>query len=382
MIIGIDVSATAYGTGVSNYTLNLVRHLVKTDKSHSYKLFFSSLRQPLPPEIQKLAKFSHVKIYHHRLPPTLLAKVWNQFHLFPIELFIGKCDIFHTSDWTQPPTFFAKTLTTVHDLTPFLFPQWSDPLIVKTHHQKMKRALKNCRRFICVSQNTKNDLLRLFPQLDPQICPVIYEAAEDKYADFAKLPVQKRHQKISVIEKQYGLKKYILSQGTREPRKNLPNLIAAFNRYLNKHPQTKFELAISGKYGWGQDVLPYKSPKIKILGYIPEKDMVALHAAATFLAYPSFYEGFGLPVIKSMKVAVPVLTSDNSSLSEISGSAAVLVNPHSIKSIYEGIEKMLSSATFRQKLSQKATLNSQKFSWTQTALNTLNVYRQIYEYRH
>lgn len=108
MIIGIDISSIPYKTGVSNYTLNLIRNLVKLDKINTYKLFYSSLRLPLPNEIIEIKKtHSNIKIYQFKLPPTFLQILWNQLHLFPIEIFIGKCDIFHTSDWTQPPTIFT-----------------------------------------------------------------------------------------------------------------------------------------------------------------------------------------------------------------------------------------------------------------------------------
>ena len=377
MIIGIDISSTAYGTGVSNYTLNLVRHLLKNDRQHQYKLFFSSLRLPLPKEISQLLKYKNVRLYHYRLPLTFLAYLWNILHLVPIECFIGKCDLFHTSDWTQPPAFKAKTITTVHDLTPFLYPQWLHTKIVSTHHHKMYWAVKKCRHFICVSENSKKDLLKIFPKINPQNCSVVYEAAEDKYGLFLKLSKQDQDRKKIAIEKQYGLKRYILSQGTREPRKNLPRLIEAFNKYRQKYPKSKVELAITGKYGWGKDVLHLKNPYIKILGYIPEKDMVALHASALFLAYPSLYEGFGLPLIKSMKLGVPVLSSNTSSMPEVVGNAGILIKPTSVNEIYQGIEKLLSSSTLRKQLSQKAIQNAAKFSWDQTATNTLDIYCKL-----
>jgi glycosyltransferase involved in cell wall biosynthesis len=377
MIIGIDVSSTAYGTGVSNYTLNLVRNLLKNDKENTYKLFYSSFRLPLPSEIFQLSKHKNVQIYNFRLPLTLLAFLWNRLHILPIELFIGKCDIFHTSDWTQPPAFKAKTITTVHDLTPFLNPQWLHPKIVSTHHQKMYWAAKKCHYFICVSENTRNDFIKIFPKVNPQICSVVYEAAEDKYGEFLKLSPDIKKHKLSAIEKQYGLKRFILSQGTREPRKNLTNLISAFNLYRKNFPKSKVELAITGKYGWGKDVLHLKNSYIKILGYIPEKDMVALHASALFLAYPSLYEGFGLPLIKSMKLGIPVLSSNTSSMPEVVGNSGILVNPHSIDDIYQGIQKLLSSATLRKQLSIKAIKNASKFSWKQTAINTLNIYSKL-----
>lgn len=376
MIIGIDVSSVCYQTGVSNYTLNLVRNLIALDKTNHYKLFYSSLRMPLPESIKSLGQKTNVTIFHYRLPPTLLQFIWNQLRILPIELFIGKCHLFHTSDWTQPPTFFAKTIATIHDLTPFLYPQWHHPKVINAHRRKMHWAVKKCQHLICVSKNTQSDLLKLFPSFNPKNTSIIYESAESKYGQFLKLPLLSQEKKKLVIKKQYGLENFILAQGTREPRKNLNRLMEAFILFKKKYPKTRIQLAITGKYGWGQDIT-IKDPSIKILGFIPEKNMVGLHASAICLAYPSLYEGFGLPIIKSLKVGVPVITSNNSSLIEISQGAAVLVDPTSTKDIAKAIEKIVHSKKTRQQLSHKGLEIAKKFSWQTAAKETLQIYNSI-----
>jgi len=376
MIIGIDVSSVSYQTGVSNYTLNLIRNLVKIDKTNHYKLFYSSLRLPLPSEIKKLSSKPNVSIYQFPFPPTLLQILWNQLRLIPIELLIGKCDIFHTSDWTQPPTLSTKTIATIHDLTPFLHPEWHHPKVINAHRRKMYWAAKKCCHFICVSQNTQSDLLKLFPQINQSKTSLVYEAAETKYGQFLKLPFQIQQKKKDVIKKQYGLQNFILAQGTREPRKNLNRLVESFLNFKKKYPQTKIKLAITGKYGWGNDISA-QDPSIKILGFIPEKDMVALHASALCLIYPSLYEGFGLPIIKSLKVGTPVITSNNSSLKEIAASCAILVDPTSTQEITKAIEKITQSPKLRQQLRQKGIAVAKNFSWIKTAQQTLQIYNSI-----
>lgn len=376
MIIGIDISASAYGTGVGNYTNNLVKNLIKIGKNHQFKLFFSSFRQPLPPEYLEYTKLANVKIIHSRIPPTLLDILWNRLHIIPIELFIGPCDIFHTSDWTEPPVIKCKTITTVHDLVPFLYPQWSHPKIIATHTRKLSWAVKQSRHFICVSENTKKDLLKLFPKIYPASISVIYEAAESKYSDFLKLSKDIQSQKKNKLKNLYDLDKFILVQGTREPRKNLINLSFAFEKFVKLHPKSKIIMAITGKKGWGQGV-ESKSPHIKILGYIPEKDMVTLHASALVLAMPSFYEGFGLGIVKSLSVGVPVLTSANSSMSEITGNAGIFVDPSSVQSIYLGLKKILTNTILRNRLSIKAVDQSRQYSWTKAAKQTLSVYEKV-----
>ncbi|MBP9818198.1 glycosyltransferase family 4 protein [Candidatus Shapirobacteria bacterium] len=376
MIIGIDISSVVYGTGVSNYTSNLVRHLIKLDKKNSYKLLFYSLRQSLPPEIKVLLNQPNVKLYHYRLPPTFFEIIWNRLHIFPLEFFIGKCDVFHTWDWNEPPSLWAKKVTTFHDFVPILYPENQHPRTIKNFNQKLSYALKEDTLFICVSDNTATDLTKLFPQIDIKKIVIIAEAADDKYKLFQKLKPSDQKNKIELLKKQYGLKQYILTQGTREPRKNLSRLIEAFIKFKKTHIKSKLELAISGGYGWGQDIsAPH--PDIKILGYVPEKDIVTLHAGALCLAYPSLYEGFGLPIVKSFTVGVPVLTSNISSIPEVAGKAALLVDPYSVGSIYTALKKIILSRSTRSTLINRGLIQARKFSWDKTAQLTLNAYQKL-----
>jgi len=375
MIIGIDISSTQYGTGVSDYTLNLVKNLIKIDKKNTYKLFFASLRQSLPPEIIKLAQTPRIKIYRYYIPLNIFEILFNRLRL-PIELFIGQCDIFHTSDWTQPASIKAKLITTVHDLVPLLFPQWQHRRIVNTHKRKLTLATHHCSHVICVSQNTRKDLLRLFPQLNPKKTTVIYEAAVDKYQKFIKLsPPQQAKIKKNIKDK-YQLDNYLLAQGTREPRKNLDRLIKAFLMFKNNHPQPKIQLAITGKYGWGQDINHHQHPDIKILGFVSKTDLLPLHAAAIALIYPSLYEGFGLPILKSLSLGIPVITSRTSSIPEVAGKAALYIDPKSVTSIYKAICQITTSLSTRYRLSKLAKTQAKKFSWTKTAQQTLKIYHQ------
>jgi glycosyltransferase involved in cell wall biosynthesis len=145
---------------------------------------------------------------------------------------------------------------------------------------------------------------------------------------------------------------YVKCQCTREPRKNLKRLIDAFVAFKKANPSCQVSLAIAGKYGWGQDVDGIKDPFVKILGFIPEKDMVALHASALCLAYPSLYEGFGLPLVKSLKVATPIITSNLSSMPEVAGDSALYVNPYSAQDLTKAITKMIKNSAIRRQLSE------------------------------
>lgn len=153
MKIGIDISQMAYqGTGVANYTKNLVENLLARDKKNQYVLFFSSWRQR-PPQLPGVKAF--------RLPPTLLDFLWNRLHICPIEWFIGEVDVFLSSDWLQPPSKKAKLVTTIHDLTPWIYPQTMHLKIVATHQRRMKWVKKECAAILCDSESTKRDVMRI-----------------------------------------------------------------------------------------------------------------------------------------------------------------------------------------------------------------------------
>jgi len=373
MIIGIDISSLPYGTGVSNYTLNLVKNLLKIDSKNTYKLFFSSLRQPLPKPITPLLKNKNVKLYHFKLPPSLLELLSVKLKILPLETLVGPLDLFHAWDSIPLHTKTKKRIITIHDLSPILFPQTHHPKTIARYHRLLKN-LGKYNQIIAVSNSTKKDIQKL-TSLSSEKITVIYEAAEKKYAAFLKLKNSTQEKKTNSIKKKYNLQDFILAQATREPRKNLKRLVKAFIAFKKDHPKSPLQLALTGKYGWGDDTLP-SHPDLKTLGYLPEEDMVPIHAAATILAYPSLYEGFGLPVLKAMAVKTPVITGNLSSLPEVAGNAAILVNPKSEKEIQKAIEKITTQEKTKKDLQEKGIKQAKKFSWAKAARQTLELYKQ------
>ena len=162
MKIGIDVSQIANeGTGVANYTKNLVENLLKIDRKNEYVLFFSSLRRKLPSFFINELTNSRVKIREFKFPPTLLDFSWNRLHVFPIEWFIGDVDIFITSDWTEPPTRKAKKATILYDLIVYKHPEETDKKIVTTQRRKLAWVKKESDVIFCISQATKKDAMEI-----------------------------------------------------------------------------------------------------------------------------------------------------------------------------------------------------------------------------
>lgn len=163
MKIGIDISQLAYEkTGVANYLRALVQSMVQIDDQNEYVLFYSSLRKEFPmSNFQYQMSNKKVTIKKFRFPPTFLDLLWNKLHIIPIETFIGNVDVFISSDWTQPPTKRAKSVTILYDLIVYKFPEEMADVIVKTHKRRLKWVKKECNAILCISEATKNDAAEL-----------------------------------------------------------------------------------------------------------------------------------------------------------------------------------------------------------------------------
>ena len=354
MKIAIDISQIVYGTGVSVYTEELVRNLLKLDSQNEYLFFAGTLRQRsyLKKFISTLSgRFSSKVVI---LPPTLADIIWNRLHILPIEKLIGNVDVFHSSDWTQPPCSSFK-VTTVHDLAPLRFPKLTPARIYNAHKERLELAKKEVDRVIVPSEATKSELIEY--GFSPEKIRVIPEAPGSIYFRRVEEEVEK-------IKTKYRIRnKYILSVGVGQ-RKNTERLIKAF------------ELARAGKdlklvlIGRPQDKIG-DDRNVFFLGHVPTSDKPALYSGAEALVYPSLYEGFGLPILEAFSCGTPVVTSNTSSMIEVAGDAAVLVDPYEVESIADGIKKAVGA---KVGLSKAGLRQAGKFSWEKTAQETLNVY--------
>jgi glycosyltransferase involved in cell wall biosynthesis len=355
MKIAIDISQIVYGTGVSFYTKNLVQNLLKIDKQNEYILYAGTLRR----KQDILSVFPQTRVFP--IPPTLSNIIWNRLHILPIEKLIGAVDVFHSSDWAEPPSSAFK-VTTVHDLAPFLYPNLfpRDVIrnIVDTHKFKLARVKEETKRIITPTESTKDDLVKL--GFDQSLIRVIPEATSDGFS-------RVDDQKVAAIKRKYKLfGDYLLAVGL-DPRKNTERIIKAFE-LSSAGKDLKLVFVGQPKY------MKVKVPRnVRILGRVPSEDLSALYSGARALIYASLYEGFGLPILEAFACGCPVVTSNISSMSEVAGGAAVLVNPYEVDSISEGIEKILRGP---KSYVDKGYKRVKDFSWEKTAKMTLHVYEE------
>jgi len=334
MKVGFDISQLAFPGGVSSYLKNLALRLGKR-KDLDMIYFYSSLRRNYAGSLKNVKSF--------RIPPTILEPLFNRLRVLPIEAFIGKVDVFHSSDWTQPPSR-AKKVTTFHDVIPLKFPELSVPKNVNVHKRRLELVEREIDVVIAVSQSTKNDLIEI-SNISEEKIKVVYEAAGEEF-------VPQPDKKIEVFRKKFGLpKKFILAIGGIGNRRNLQRAKQAAGRY---------NLVITG------ETIPQVS----------DADMPLLYSAATVLLYPSLYEGFGLPILEAFGCGCPVVTSDCSGMSEVAGDAAILVDPKNLESIKEGIREAIAE---RERLREKGFVRAKNFSWEKCAAETVDVYNSIYQ---
>jgi glycosyltransferase involved in cell wall biosynthesis len=184
------------------------------------------------------------------------------------------------------------------------------------------------------------------------------------------------YQKNENVKQKYVLPpKYILAVGTREPRKNLSRLIQAFHKLKTIASFTDYSLVIVGNYGWGKDI--EEEGNIKLIGYVQRDEMPSVYAMAEIFAYPSLYEGFGLPILEAMKSGCPVMTSNIGSMKEISDDCAVFADPNDVNDIFVKLKDILTVPKFKKSMIEKGKNHASEFSWKKTAAETLNYYKYI-----
>lgn len=336
MKIGFDISQTAHFGGVASYTLNLAEELIKIPKME-VSFFYTSLRKPYQ------GNLPNVKSYP--FPPTLAEIFFNRLRILPIENLIGEMDVFHSSDWIQPPTK-AKKVTTYHDVVPLKYPQWSHPKIVAVHKRRLQLVEKEIDMVIAVSKATKEDLLEASKVPSEKII-VIYEAAAGYF-------IPQDDKKVAEFRKNFNLPdKFILVIGGRGERRNLARV---------KEASYGYNLVITGAtFPW-----------------LPDDQMPLLYSAATVLLYPSLYEGFGLPILEAMACGVPVITSNVSSMPEVGGEAALYVDPEDTEDIKKKLNMVVKDTDLQKEMVKKGFHRAKLFSWEKCARETAEVYGRVY----
>ncbi len=368
MQITLDISSIPYNRGVSRYTSNLVYALQKHPEVTLQILGYSLRQKDALTQFVQAANIAKKYQQLWQVPPKLLSTWWYEFPLLNPELFLQRTEVFHAWEELVPDLPKTPVVVTLHDLAILKFPETAHPSTLYKHTRGWQRIKENHMHVIAVSKSTKQDIIELL-DIPKDHVHLIYEAlpAESVY------PV-KEEDTLKVQQKYHVDKPFILFVGTLEPRKNLNRLITAWQP-LAKH----VDLVIAGEVGWEQlDTHLVHQPKL--LGRVLNKELAALYKMAKVFAYPSLYEGFGLPILEAFHYGTPVVTSNVSALPEVAGNAAVLVDPLEVESITKGLTQILDENKPEQTLRrQQMKIRSQLFSWEKVADKTISVYQKAIE---
>lgn len=349
MIIAIDIrSCGGEKTGKGWYTFHIVRNLLKIDKEHKYLLYTKS-------GIAGFEEFKNAEmITINGVGPLWHTRVVKDLKKRKVEIF------FAPSSYIIPSLLpkEIKSIITVHDLVAFMFPQKHNKKAVLLEKIFLKKALKKAKKVITVSNNTKQDLITQFNYEENKISTIYCSASDDFRPDN-----EARETNLP--------KKFFLAVGTIEPRKNYKKLIQAFAKINKDYPS--HHLMIVGQDGWEYKEVyteikeNYLRKHVHILGYQSTQNLRTLYHLAQALVFPSLYEGFGIPPLEAMKSGCPVICSNISSLPEVVGDSAILIDPTNENNIYSAMEKIIKEPELRQNLKEKGLIQAQKFSWEASA---------------
>lgn len=363
MNITIDLRSlhTQEFSGVEHFSVQVIEQLLRVDKTNHYLLYYNGFK----PKAFTQFHFVNGKYKQTRIPNRLL-NLGFKFLRWP--KFESLTNYNNVVLMPNPNMIRLRSTTklvlVIHDLSPVLMPEmytWKAQLWARVIN--IPALCKRADKILAVSEYTKQTLITEFGIEPDRIAVGLLGIDQERYQPELSIS------KLRAVRNNYNLPgEFILSIGTLEPRKNLARLIKAFEGLEGEQ-----SLVIAGKLGWRYSEameLIRSSPKRKqiiYLGYIPEEDKPALIKLAQVFAWPSLYEGFGLPVLEAMAVGTPVLTSNVTSLPEVAGDSALLVNPYNFAEITEGLKLLLTDTATRESYIQKGLLRSKEFSWLNTA---------------
>ncbi len=382
MRIGIDarVLMDKYYSGVSEYTFCLVRELLAQDKTNEYVLFYNSAKNIK----SRVQRFDQVNVSYkaYRFPNKLFNYGWQKILSWPKLDKVMGVDIFFAPhinfiSLARP----QKSILTIHDLSYWRYPEYFSARKNFWHRAVgVKKLINSFSWIVAVSQNTKQDIKELSGR--KRNIKIIYSGLSP---EFKKLPAD--DSRLSAVQQRYKLpKKFILFLANLEPRKNVCGLIKAYEILRQQFSQlAEYKLVIAGAWGWRAEPIKKVSQEAKykddilFLGYVSPKDKTALYNLASLFVYPSFYEGFGFPPLEAAACGVPVVTSSVSSLPEVVGSSALLINPFKPQEIAQAMAQILLNPSLADKLRLAGLKQAQKFSWPEAARQYLKLFAQMGE---
>ena len=380
-VIGFDVTAAlTQGGGIGRYTRELIAALTRESPGYTYKLFSARPPASLPvPDSLPAAP----NIIHRPAPidERWLYRLWYRARLpLPVQTFLGRIDLFHSPDFVLPPVMGSiPTILTVHDLSFLHYPETVPDTLVNYLNRTVPWSVERAQAVLADSLSTKRDLQAMWSVPEEKIT-VLYSGVNERFKPVTDAVT------LAAVRERLGLggAPFVLAVGTVQPRKNYPFLIRAFRPVAERFPHS---LVIAGGRGWLSEEIPAEierqglAGRVFLAGFVDDADLPALYSAADILAFPSLYEGFGLPLLEAMACGTPVISSNASSLPEVARSgeseAAILISPHDEAAWSDAMIRLLSDPELRGRLIAAGYEQVGRFSWAAAARQLSTLYRSL-----
>lgn len=354
-------------TGIGRYASQLVRSLASLDHDNHYALYvkkrlFDQKRKA--PQITA-SNFSTVVDYFNQGPQRLLKKI----------------DLYHSPGPDVIRMDHTKVVVTIHDLVYKAYPQGHTQDTLRLTDEQVHSFLPTVSKLICVSQNTKNDVMKFF-NVDEHKLTVIHHGVDQGV--FYPVAEDDRRKAQAYLQGSGIIQPYILYVGTIEPRKNLKNLFLAFKRLKDKN-KWQGKLVVAGMMGWKTGQILDELARFNLrddvifLGFVDDEKLRYLYSLARVFVFPSFYEGFGYPLIEAFSCGAAVCCSTTSSCPEIAAEAALFFDPENVEQMAQRIDEAVDDESLNNKLRQKAMMRAQIFTLEKVARETMRVYQEVYK---
>ena len=368
MRIGID-ARKLHDHGIGTYIRNLLQQLARLDRETEFVVFcrpedhasLTSTGENFRPVVETAGNYS----------------ISEQVRI-PLALRREGVTLFHAPHYVLPPLVACRSVVTIHDCIHLMFPQYlPNRMALQYARTSITLAARRAARVMTVSESSKRDILR-FVDTEPGKIDVIYNAYDERFG------IEPREEDVARVRERYQLHdhQFVLYAGNVKPHKNLERLIEAFH-LVRKRGLDHLKLVLIG-----DEISKYAALRravhqhrlhqyVRFLGYLPQETLAVMYRLAGVFVFPSLYEGFGLPPLEAMASGTPVVTSNVSSLPEVAGDAAVLVDPYSPQAIADGIHQVLTDDTLRQALRQKGFARATQFSWEQSVRRVRDIYTEV-----
>lgn len=369
MRIAIDAhSVGAQLGGNETYAINLIEALAEIDQENQYTLY--------------VTKQSALERFGNRWPNFVARLTLPHTPIVRIPLTLSRelrrhpVDLLHVQ-YTAPPFAPCPIVTTIHDLAFEHLPETFNRRSWMQLRLTVRNTARRAAQIITVSEYSRQDIINTYG-IAPDLVSVTPEAASPTFTRVTTETELQRVRQIYAIEGDY-----ILSLCSIQPRKNLVRLIEAYSLLRRSHREGKLpQLVLAGKRGWLDNETMRAAQRdevnagIRFTGYVADEHLNALYSAATCFVYPSYFEGFGLPILEAMKCGTPVIAGNRTSIPEVAGEAALLFDPFDVQSLVEALKLVLNDAGYRATLGAKGLQRASDFSWQRTARLTLDAYQR------